>query len=317
MSSGDLAGPLLRSVSRSFYLSIRLLPGRLRMPIGLAYLLARASDTIADSADTPPAERRSHLATLSTLIQEGTGNKGGLDEIQAAIRSPDTSENALIARLQECLTALAALDAVDRALIRAVLARIIHGQDLDLVRFADTGKLAALQTAAELEEYTYLVAGCVGEFWTNVCLHHYSKLSRLEDEPLRKLGVEFGKALQFVNILRDLPADLRQNRSYLPSDEIEPGVLLTNPEQARPVFDRWHLRAEELLESGRRYTASLRIARLRAACFLPWEIGRRTLELMAIQPPLETAHRIKVTRGSIRATLLRAAIVAFSNRPLN
>ena len=36
---------LLRPVSRSFYLSIRLLPRALRQPVALAYLLARTSDT--------------------------------------------------------------------------------------------------------------------------------------------------------------------------------------------------------------------------------------------------------------------------------
>ena len=53
MTPRDLGGPLLASVSRSFYLTIRILPAKLRGPIGLAYLLARASDTIADSAHDP------------------------------------------------------------------------------------------------------------------------------------------------------------------------------------------------------------------------------------------------------------------------
>jgi phytoene/squalene synthetase len=38
-----------QSVSRSFYLTIRFLPRPLREPVGLAYLLARATDTIADT----------------------------------------------------------------------------------------------------------------------------------------------------------------------------------------------------------------------------------------------------------------------------
>ena len=53
MNTAELGGPLLKSVSRSFYLTIRILPARLQAPIGLAYLLARASDTIADTADAP------------------------------------------------------------------------------------------------------------------------------------------------------------------------------------------------------------------------------------------------------------------------
>jgi len=67
----DLGGPLLASVSRSFYLSIRLLPRKLRAPIGLAYLLARASDTIADSPDVPVATRLQHLASFARMIRTG------------------------------------------------------------------------------------------------------------------------------------------------------------------------------------------------------------------------------------------------------
>ena len=48
---------LLKGVSRSFYISVRFLPKRIRMAIALGYLLARASDTIADTNRLPPAER--------------------------------------------------------------------------------------------------------------------------------------------------------------------------------------------------------------------------------------------------------------------
>ena len=41
---------ILKSVSRSFYLTIKFLPRPLREPVSLAYLLARATDTMADTA---------------------------------------------------------------------------------------------------------------------------------------------------------------------------------------------------------------------------------------------------------------------------
>jgi farnesyl-diphosphate farnesyltransferase len=304
----------LASVSRSFYLSIRILPSGVRQPIGCAYLLARASDTIADIAQIPASERRRHLAAFAHAVQ--TDSAEGLQEIKAAIRSPHPGEAELIRRLDECIELLATADKVDRTLIHAVLSRIIHGQDLDLVRFGDATKVVALQSAADLEEYTYLVAGCVGEFWTDVCLHHCARFSTLDPEPLRKLAVDFGKALQLVNILRDLPADLRQNRCYLPADEIDPAVVVTDPISARECFARWRQRAEDLLDAGRRYTASLRPARLRAACFLPWSIGNQTLRMLAAQSPLESKDRIKIPRSAVRATMVRAIVAAFSNRPL-
>src|SRR4030095_14621637 len=217
MRTDDLGGPLLRSVSRSFYLTIRILPARLRAPIGLAYLLARASDTIADSADIPPAERRGYLTRFNALIQQG--GRDGLADIQKALRSGDAGENVLIADLARCLDWLESLGEFDREQIRAVLAKIIHGQDLDLERFADTSRTIALRSDEELEQYTYHVAGCVGEFWTEVCMHHQPRYSDLPADRLRTLGVEYGKALQLVNILRDLPSDFASGRCYLPANE--------------------------------------------------------------------------------------------------
>ena len=62
--SGDLLGNLLRQVSRSFYLSLAILPSTLREPIGLAYLLARAADTIADTELVARKDRLAHLETV-------------------------------------------------------------------------------------------------------------------------------------------------------------------------------------------------------------------------------------------------------------
>jgi farnesyl-diphosphate farnesyltransferase len=315
MRTEDLGGPLLRSVSRSFYLTIRILPARIRAPIGLAYLLARASDTIADSADIPAAERRGHLSRFESLVQQG--GRDGIGEIQARIRSDHEGENVLIAELGRCFDWLESLEEFDRRQIRAVLAKIIRGQDLDLERFADTSRAVALRNDAELEEYTYLVAGCVGEFWTEVCSHHVPRYSDLPAARLRTLGVEYGKALQLVNILRDLPADFASGRCYLPADDVSVALWSQRPAAAREEYVRWVGRAADLLESGRQYIRSLRPARLRAGCYLPWELGRQTLSLLAVRMPLETKERVKVTRSAVRWALLRGIAVTFSDRPLS
>ena len=64
-----MRGPVLRAVSRSFYLSIRLLPEKLRDPIALAYLLARATDTIADTSEISAELRAQELEKLAAQIQ--------------------------------------------------------------------------------------------------------------------------------------------------------------------------------------------------------------------------------------------------------
>src|SRR5438067_10976924 len=69
VSLPDLRGSILASVSRSFYLSIRLLPKKLRDPVSLGYLLARASDTIADTTELPTELRTEKLRLLARAIQ--------------------------------------------------------------------------------------------------------------------------------------------------------------------------------------------------------------------------------------------------------
>jgi farnesyl-diphosphate farnesyltransferase len=321
MSRRDLGGLLLASVSRSFYLTIRLLPEPLRAPIGLAYLLARASDTIADSDAAPVSVRRAHLAAFDAMLARG--HTEGLAAVQREIQPAHPGERELIARLGECLEALAAQARTERKEIRCVMGKIIRGQTLDLERFADPGKIIALPDASALETYTYLVAGCVGEFWTRLCLAHCLPCFDpwAGEREMERHAMRYGQGLQLVNILRDLPADLRAGRCYLPADElriagVDPASLPESPALAQPVLVRWLDRATRCLDDGLLYLRALRPPRLRAGVFLPWHLGRATLDLLRAQNPLTAVQRLKVPRSTVRAALLLACPVAFTNRAL-
>src|SRR6201986_3908504 len=130
INTKDLGGPLLASVSRSFYLSIRLLPRKIRAPIGLAYLLARASDTIADSAEVPLDTRLQHLAAFARMVRPGKPD--GLTELQHEIHSSHSGETMLLCNLDRCLQWLGELEGKDRAEIVDVLEKITRGQTLAL-----------------------------------------------------------------------------------------------------------------------------------------------------------------------------------------
>lgn len=319
MNTKDLGGPLLASVSRSFYLSIRLLPRGLRAPIGLAYLLARASDTIADSAEIPVETRLEHLAAFERMVR--TGRPVGLPELQQQIHTAHAGETTLLANLGDCLQWLAQIDNKDRSEIVDVLRKIIRGQTLDLERFGGPDLIVALQSAEELDEYTYLVAGCVGEFWTRLCLTHLPDCATLGLADMRRLGAEYGKGLQLVNILRDLPEDLRNGRCYLPEPELRaagtsPTPVMDAPVKAQPVYDRWREKAVVQLAHGHDYMLALRSPRLRAACFLPWYLGLRTLRLLGEPGALERTEKIKVSRTTVRFALAQATAAAFSTRAL-
>ena len=154
---------ILRSVSRSFYLSIRFLPAQLREPIALAYLLARTTDTVADTSKISGSVRTETLKMLSDGIQGKTSREVVVDLVASFVpQQENESERQLLESLPDCLAWLERMEQADRTDIRVALEKITYGQMLDLQRFDNPQEIRALGTAADLDEYTYLVAGCVG-----------------------------------------------------------------------------------------------------------------------------------------------------------
>jgi farnesyl-diphosphate farnesyltransferase len=351
----SLLTELLKAVSRSFYLTMRVLPAKIRPQFGLAYLLARAADTIADTEIIPVTQRLEALRDLRERIlgtrpqpldfRELARSQGAqrkvLQHCEAAVhdielskiiepsQSTDASnaERRLLEQIEDVLGLVSCFAAEDQQRIREVLTIITGGQELDLRRFAsveiENRNIVALKTDAELDDYTYRVAGCVGEFWTKMCRAHVFSHAKLDDDALLRDGVRFGKGLQLVNILRDLPRDLQQGRCYLPIErltraDLKPKDLLdrSNEARLRPVYDDLLNLAESHLAAGWAYTNSLprSAMRIRLACAWPVLIGVKTLARLRRENPLDAEHRVKVSRAEVKqimvATLLRYPFAA-------
>jgi farnesyl-diphosphate farnesyltransferase len=314
---------LLRSVSRSFYLSVRFLPAQLREPIALAYLLARTTDTVADAAQISRSVRMDTLKLLSDAIQ-GTASRDVVGDLMASFVSlqENTSERQLLESVPECLAWLDRTEHADRNDIRVVLEKITCGQMLDLQRFNNPQEIRALAAAADLDEYTYLVAGCVGEFWTRLCFRHVRNFaSRSEDEMLA-LGKRYGMALQLINVLRDAGSDLRAGRCYFPEYELNtahltPSQILSEPERFQPVYCTWLEKAKTGLESGMEYSRAINDRRVRAATVLPDLIGARTLALLEAAGSTALQRTVKVPRHEVQAMILSLAITFGSRRAID
>ena len=313
----ELLGDLLKTTSRSFYLTLRVLPARVRPQIGLAYLLARTTDTIADTELVPLEQRLDALERLRERILGSSTAPLNFGELAQHQGLP--AERLLLEKVEDSLALLQTLSSADLQLVRTVLNTITGGQELDLRRFdgASAEKIITLETAAELDDYTYRVAGCVGEFWTKMCRTHLFPKARLDDAQLLVDGIHFGKGLQLVNVLRDLPVDLKKGRCYLPSDKLEkagliPEFLLSpaNEVKFRPLFHEYLDRAESHLAAGWAYTNTLPFGqvRVRLACAWPILIGLKTIERLRAGNVLDLQQGVKISRAEVRGILLRSTL---------
>lgn len=258
----------------------------MREPIALGYLLARLSDTIADTTSAPLAERVAALASLRE------GRLPQLDALSDQLAHP--GEKELCLRAGEIFDWLHQIPEREQQLIEQVLATITTGQAWDLEHFADPGASA---NEADLERYTYQVAGCVGEFWTKV---GYLKLgekfaSENDREQLLTSGRSLGQGLQLINILRDLHEDLPAGRLYLGSAE---------PDQE--LFETHLKKCRHYLSDGHQYLPPLRNRRVRTATALPLYLAEATADLLE-ESGVETVRqrKVKVSRSEVWHTILR------------
>lgn len=320
---------LLRDTSRSFYLTLRLLPAPVRPQIGLAYLLARATDTVADTDVVSLPQRLDALEAMRRRFLDPGAPRLDLTPIAAAGgSSASPGELQLLQRIEEAVQVLRSFPSADQARIAWVLEVITGGQELDLRRFsgASARSIIALGTGADLDDYTYRVAGCVGRFWTEICTAHLFGAEGWDEGAQLGSGVEFGKGLQLVNILRDLPRDLRQGRCYLPADDLasvglRPADLLDPAKESRlrPVYDTYLRRGEALLESGWAYTQRIpaNSRRLRLGCALPILIGVKTLSLLRSSNPLDSSRRLKASRPWVRHAAWRSLLACWGLQDWN
>lgn len=250
----------------------------MRRGICIGYLLARASDTLADSQ-----KEESWLDAFEGRLQATSSHH--TDVKFPSFGSAKEGEKQLLASLPDIFDALESLPPAESTLIRDVVSTIISGQRLDMRRFADASaeQVVSLASADELHDYTWRVAGCVGQFWTRLgFLTLGDAFSQGDPHELESLGIRFGQGLQLVNILRDTGEDLQIGRNYLPSDRAE-----------------WMEKARESLQAGLIYASAMRLKRLHIAVSLPARIGIDTLDAIEHAAPPGSGLRVKIPRSRI------------------
>ncbi|MCC6139660.1 MAG: squalene/phytoene synthase family protein [Nitrospira sp.] len=312
-SKSELLRDLLKQVSRLFYTTLVVVPADVRDQIGLGYLFARAADTIADTDLIDRSRRLDFLSQLKAQFVSDQVSWAQIRAIQQAMvpLQQDSSERVLLERLEDCFRLFQDCSSEDRRRVQRLMTTLTQGMEMDLSRFPgqSAGELVALKTLDELDRYTYYVAGCVGEFWTDLMCAHRTALASWDVRHMSTVGVRFGKGLQLTNIVKDIAHDLQKGRCYIPETMLEeagltPRDLLdqTNLPRFQPVLGGLVRMATEHLDQGWMYTMAIprRETRLRLSCMWPILSAGESLKLVLHSPDLlNPAVKVKIPRSKV------------------
>jgi len=302
---------LLRSVSRSFSLSLLGLPKAQRLQVGLTYMLARFADTISDSG-TWTTEQRQQLLDLweRILLQK----KPQLWSSSVNLGGFKPNEAALILEGPHLLELFMQLNERDQHLSQELLKTLIAGMKWDLKTFPRKSELPIFGCADEkvFEWYCYSIAGCVGRYWVR---------SFELPENLEILAVEYGKALQRINILRDVEEDWARGRVYLPQSQLQKfGISFDSCPWKSPHWKAFQSEfiseTKKMLRFGANFCDSLsrKNRRLRFASLMPLKIGLSTLNLLENRKAGEPQ---KISRSQVRVHILKTFMDVLLSRKVS
>jgi farnesyl-diphosphate farnesyltransferase len=207
---------LLEKTSRTFALSIPVLPEPTRRQVMIAYLLFRIADTFEDAAHWPPERRTEALREFESLLRvfspeeaERLAQKWTAQDV-----SPEAGYRELIAETPFVLDAFFRLDPEAISSVRDHVSRSAEGMAAFVARSRDG--VLVLEDLQDLRAYCYSVAGIVGEMLSDLFLLKREALAPIAPY-LRERAAAFGEALQLVNILKDASVDVGEGRSFLPN----------------------------------------------------------------------------------------------------
>lgn len=217
---------LLEKTSRTFALSIPLLPEPTRREVTIAYLLFRIADTFEDAATWGRQQRIQALESFVGLLgRHQTAATAALAaDWEAGVPIEHDGYQELLRETPFVLDAFFALGEEAREIVRHHTARTSEGMAGFVARTGEDGELR-LRDLDDLRGYCYVVAGIVGELCTDLFLLDRPGLAPVADV-LRANARAFGEALQLVNILKDSTFDATEGRSYLPPRLDRSEVLL-------------------------------------------------------------------------------------------
>ena len=273
---------ILESVSRTFALTIPLLPNGLEKVVGNTYLLCRIVDTIEDATCVDPTTKQ-ELSTLfiKTVLDHSLSEQFVRECLIALINHPNHNEKDLIENIPRVLRVLQSCDERQRHAVAKCVQIMSEGMSYFHIRQNQIG----LEDLQEFEKYCYVVAGVVGEMLTTLFALHSPAFAKAISGK-ESLAIAFGQALQMTNILKDSPEDQLRGVSWKPKGLGQTDLLVI---------------AHQKLEDSLRYICCIPKSEpgIRQFCFLAFGLAVMTLKQIAQRQTLQGGADVKLTRGQV------------------
>ncbi len=313
---------LLEGVSRTFALTIPQLPESLYQPVANAYLLCRIVDTIEDEVSLDAEQKRDFCARFVDVVNTGQQAESFAREL-APLLSKQTipAEHSLIRQIPRVIAITHRFDGEQIEVLAGCVATMAEGMPVFQAQNLHDG----LATMADMDKYCYYVAGCVGEMLSKLFCHYSPEIAQHRDQ-LLQLSVSFGQGLQMTNILKDIWDDAKRGVCWLPQDIFtEAGFDLKDlrPETSDPNFQLGlqHLIsiAHQHLHNALRFTQLIPSHETGIRNFCLWALGMAVLTLKKIRQNLDfnDSSQVKITRRSVKATILATRLTGRSNALLS
>ncbi|MDB4905401.1 MAG: farnesyl-diphosphate farnesyltransferase [Gemmatimonadetes bacterium] len=317
------AREILPAVSRTFALSIRMLPGPLGDAVLAAYLLCRIADTVEDDP-VLPADHKARLLDRLAACFDAPGTAAAFAS-EASILSGDEAHLRLVSRSALVFALYESLPVGTQRHVRKWVCEMIVGMRKFVLLYP---RGIRIQTLEEYKEYCYYVAGTVGYMLTDLWHEHAPSIDDALYSALRERSRAFAEALQTVNILKDVAVDAeKENSIYVPQQLLQAHgsshAALLSPDLARETREAMTSLVELAwsdLEQARIYLLAIprRAWPIRAFCVLPLLFAYATLRDFTRLAAAPADRRVvKITRAEVKSLTLLGMMGIMSNSALD
>ena len=309
---------MLDEVSRSFALTIPVLPPPLCDAVGNAYLLCRIADTIEDETALTVAQKKEFSDQLMVAFNDQNEAKLLAENLTKCLSDVTTiGEKELIAEIPRVIGILHGLSQPQREAIE----KCVRIMSTGMMEFQVENDNRGLQDLSELNRYCYCAAGVVGEMLTELFCDYSSEINE-ERQRLFQLSVSFGQVLQMTNILQDMWEDRQRGACWLPRDVFEKLGLELDSVTTYRDDPRYENAIIELLGIARfhldqavKYILLIptREIGIRQHCIRALGMSVLTLRRIHATPTFTEGEKVKISHTSLRAVLFSSGFMARSN----